>query len=126
MGNKRDYLIKRDQNKQKKLAAGLLSESYPKVSTIFIHMTYIQKQSEKIFLDRTINFSPESYAYFSMECFTKECVDGGFELTPVIKRMVRERKKTGKGELVCKGKNTPPSKGHISMTYEIKIKYKRK
>ena len=126
MANKHDYLIKKEQCKQKKIAAGFLSEIFPKVSGIMINMVYYQKSSEKIFLDRSINFFPSSYAYFSMECFTKECNNGGFELTPIIKKMVKARKKTSKGKLVCKGTNDAKIKDHMTMSFDINIKYKRK
>ncbi len=126
MASRQDYLIKKEHSKQKKLAAGLLSESFPKVSSIKMHMIYCLKSSDKVFLERNINFSPTDHAYFNMECFSKECVNGGFELTPVIKSMVRTRKKTGNGKLVCKGKNDSHTKGHINMSYEINIKYKKK
>ena len=126
MANKHDYLIKKDQVKQKKLAAGLLSEIFPKVSDIKIHMVYFQKLSDKIFLDRSINFFPSSHAYFHMECFSNECSNGGFELTPIITKLVKARKKTSKGKLVCKGINDSHIKDHISMSYDIKINFKRR
>ena len=126
MANKHDYLIKKEQVKQNKIAAGLLSEIFPKVSGIMIHMVYFQKSSDKIFLDRSINFFPTSHAYFNMECFSKECSNGGFELTQMIKKLVKARKKTAKGKLVCKGSNDSNIKDHITMSYDINIKYKRK
>ena len=126
MANKHDYLIKKDQCKQKKIAAGFLTEIFPKVSGIMIHMVYCQKSSDKVFLDRSVNFFPSSYAYFNMECFTTECTNGGFELTPMIKKMVKDRKKTAKGKLVCKGINESNIKNHMTMSYDINIKYKSK
>lgn len=123
MVSKQDYLARKEINKQKKLAAGVISKRFPKVSRIVLHMQYYQKSSEKVYMVRTVNFTPSSYAYFNMDCLTKDCVNGGFELTPVIKDLIKKRKKSGKGKLVCNGKYDSGVKGHISIAYEISIEY---
>jgi hypothetical protein len=126
MANKQDYLVRKEANKQKKLSAGVISKRYPKVSGIVLHMQYYQKASDKVYMVRTVNFTPSSYAYFKMDCLTKDCLNGGFELTPVIKDLIKKQKKSGKGSLVCKGKNESRVKGHVSISYEISIEYSRR
>jgi hypothetical protein len=123
MANKQDYLAKKEQNKQKKLASGLISENFPKISSIVIHMQYYQKLSDKVFMVRTVNFSPSSYAYFHIDCLTKSCLNGGFEFSPVVSGLIKKRKKSGKGTFVCNGKNDSLAKGHVNISYTISIKY---
>lgn len=114
-------------NKQQRLTSGLVSERFPEVSGIVIHMTYYHKAVNPILMVRTVNVIPTGYAYFNMDCMIRDCVDGGFDLTSVITDMVKHRKKLGKGKLVCNGKggDSTLASDHASITYEIKIQYNR-
>jgi hypothetical protein len=53
----------------------------------------------------------------------KGCLDGGFDLTPVITRMIKNRKKSEKGKLTCKGKSDTVGSDHASIAYEITVRY---
>ena len=123
MAHRQNYVESMEQSKQRKLAAGLISECFPKVSDIIIHMTYYQKAANPVMMDRIVNFWPSQYAYFNMDCMIKGCVDGGFDLTSVIATMVKNRKKSEKGKLTCNGKSDTLSSDHASVTYEINVKY---
>ena len=123
MANKQHHSVKAELIKQHKLAAGLVSERFPKVNSIVINMTYYQKGVNPVLMVRTVNVLPTTYAYFNMECMIRDCANGGFDLTPIITRMVKGLKKTGKGKLVCKGKNDGLAADHASITYEIAIRY---
>lgn len=112
------------QKKEDKIASGMISDHYPEVSGIVIHMTYYQKASNPILMIRTVNFFPTSYAYFNMECMIKGCVEGGFNLTSIIDNMVRNHKKSGKGNMVCCGESDFLSPDHARISYEISIQYK--
>ena len=124
MTQKQGYLAKLELNKKNRLASGLVSEKFPNVSEMVIHMTYFQKASELILMERTVNVTPNDFAYFNMECMMKECLNGGFELGSVISNLVKKRKKTAQGKLVCSGKGDFLSSGHASISYEISIKYR--
>ena len=126
MPNKQNYMARMELNKQNKLASGLLSERFPGVSGMVINMTYYQKGVNPVLMLRTINVLPTDSAYFKMECLIKGCVDGGFDLAPVIRSMVKNRKKVGRGKLVCNGKTDTRTSDHASVEYEITIQYGRK
>jgi hypothetical protein len=87
-------------------------------------MTYYHKVVDQASMVRTINYWPSRHAYFNMDCMIKDCFDGGFNLTTVIKRMIKNREKAGKGELSCKGKINNRTSQHSRVTYKIAIKYK--
>lgn len=123
MAINQDQLIRKEEKKQQKLDAGLIADKYPSVSNIRINIVYRQKTPEKIFMKRVMHYSPSHSAYFNIECFTKGCLDGGFELTPCIRNMIRTSIKTEKGKLACKGKIDEHAQGHINIDYEIKIRY---
>ncbi len=126
MSNKQHQSVKAELLKQNKLAAGLVSERYPKVSSIVLNMTYYQKGVNPVLMVRTVNVLPTTHAYFNMECMIRDCVNGGFDLTPIIKKMVKTLKKTVKGKLVCKGRNDGLEADHASIVYEINIRYNNK
>ncbi len=123
MAHRQNYVERMELNKQLRLASGLVSERFPDVSGIVIHMTYFHKGVNPVLMVRTVNFFPSGYAYFNMDCMIRDCVDGGFDLTSVITNMLKHRKKLGKGKLVCKGKNDALASDHASIAYEIRIKY---
>jgi len=125
MANRQDYIKKMEQKKQARVDAGLVSERYPKVSGIVILITYYHNAENPVLMKRTINVFPSSYAYFIMECMIKDCEKGGFDLTSVVNKQIKQQKKSVKGEMVCKGKTANGnSSNHASITYEINIKYK--
>src|SRR5574340_151196 len=99
----------RTERLHQRVEAGFVSEHFPEVKNIVINMVYNQVGHNKALL-RTVNFFPESHAFFRVDCINRECADGGFDLTGVIKTMVLKRKKTLKGELSCEGNG--PSAGH--------------
>lgn len=83
-------------------------------------MTYTQKGLGRP-LQRTLNFSPGSNSYFVVECLDKTCLDGGFDLSRVIKEMVRNKKRTSNGKLRCGNRKTADY--HSAIDYKIAIKY---
>ncbi|MGD0886064.1 MAG: hypothetical protein ABSA46_14560 [Thermodesulfovibrionales bacterium] len=124
--SKQNYIARMELNRQNKLASGLLSERFPEVSDIVIHMTYYQKGVNPILMLRTVHVLPVDPAYFHMECAIKECIDGDFDLTAIIAHMVKTRKKIEKGKLSCSGKTDSLPSDHASIAYEIGIRYVKK
>ncbi len=126
MTSKQNYMARMELNRQNRLATGALAERFPQVASMRIHMTYYQKGVNPVLMLRTINVQPPDSAYFNMDCLIKGCVDGGFDLTSIISKMVKARKKTAKGKLVCRGKTDTSSADHASVDYEIEIHYGKK
>ena len=110
----------RKERLQQRMEGGLVNAKFPEVASIIITMTYNQKGIGKP-MPRTINFAPDSFAFFKVDCLNKECVDGGFDLTREITAMVGKSKKTAKGELVCVGADQ--SESHSDIKYEVAIQY---
>jgi hypothetical protein len=125
MAHKQNYVERMELNKQLRLASGLVSERFPEVSDIVIHMTYYHKGVNPILMVRTVNFFPSGFAYFNMDCMIRGCVDGGFDLTSVISDMIKNHKRLRKGKLICNGKNDDLASDHASIDYEIRIQYNR-
>ncbi|HUO78277.1 MAG TPA: hypothetical protein VMU21_11950 [Thermodesulfovibrionales bacterium] len=105
---------------QRRVDAGFVATHFPEVASIVISMTYNQRGIAKS-LPRTVNFFPDSYALFRVDCLSKECVDGGFDLTRVITGMIRNHKVAAKGDLCCEGNGS--SADHSAIVYEVAIQY---
>ncbi|MEJ2696245.1 MAG: hypothetical protein P8013_06315 [Candidatus Sulfobium sp.] len=110
----------RRERQQQKLDSGSLKARFPEVASVVINMTYSQQGLQKP-LPRIVNFFPDSQAFFRIDCLHRECVAGGFDLTRVITEMIRDRRKTAKGDLSCEGDY--PSAGHSVIVYEVAIQY---
>jgi hypothetical protein len=123
MTNKQNYMEKQDVKKAAMLAAGLVSERMPAVSSIVLRMTYLQKTSDPVLMKRIVHFLPSDYACFHMDCMREECTNGGFDLTPVVASLVKTRKKTVTGKIVCNGKSDGLRVGHASIAYEVNVEY---
>ena len=124
MSHRQDYINKIETKKQARFDAGLVADRFPKVSGIVINMTYYHNADNPVLMERTVNIFPNSHAYFNMDCMIKGCENGGFNLKPVITKQIKERKKSVKGTLACKGKSASRiSSEHAKISYEINIKY---
>lgn len=109
----------RTERLQQRIDAGFVANHFPDVASIVIKMMYNQKGMQKS-LPRTVNFFPSSYALFRVDCLSKGCVDGGFDLTQIITAMIRNHRETTKGDLSCEG---GPSLDHSAIVYEVAIQY---
>jgi hypothetical protein len=123
--NRHDYAAKMELKKQNNIDAGLVSERFPEVSGIVLHMTYYRNAMLPLLMVRTLNVFPTSYANFKMDCMIKGCKGGGFDLTSVIAGMVKSHRKEGKGTIACCGKADAVDDDHARIEYEAVIKYKK-
>lgn len=108
------------ERNQRRLDAGIMSKHYPEVASIVISMTYKQRGIANP-IQRILNFSPGSYAFFKVDCLSDDCVDGGFDLTQIINSMIRNRSRMSKGELGCV--DSGPRPDHSNIVYEVAIQY---
>ncbi len=126
MAYKDNHTAKIDFKKQQMDAVGLVSERFPEVNSIVIQMTYLTKGLNTVLMLRTVYIFPTSHAYFNMDCMTKGCNNGGFDLTPIIKGMVKKHQKMKRGNLVCSGKNADTASDHANVNYEVTIEFNKK
>jgi hypothetical protein len=125
MVNRHKYAAKMDLKKANRLAVGIVSERFPEVASIVINMTYFQNGPNPVLMERMVNVFPDSDAYFVMDCMTRGCTSGGFDLTPVVKGMIKNRTALKKGALVCAGVVDAPVANHARIEYEISVNFNR-
>ena len=118
---KQTYKEKMDLDRAALAARGFVSERYAEISNIEFRMTYYRRGVNQVLMTRTLIFGPSDYAGFHMKCMHDGCMNGGYDLAPVVASMVRGGKKSTSGKLFCRGTNN--SIGHASIVYEVNIKY---
>ncbi|MBI4688282.1 MAG: hypothetical protein HY756_10990 [Nitrospirae bacterium] len=109
----------RIERNQERLDSGFVSKHFPDVASIVISMMYKQKGAKLVL--RTLNFSPDSYAFFKVSCLSDDCIDGGFDMSRIITSMISSHNETSKGELECD--DNGPRPGHSNIVYEVAIQY---
>ncbi len=122
--HRNDHAARVKFKQQMNEAAGLISDRFPSVAGMVITMTYYQRSVKSPLMIRTVNIFPTSYANFKMACMTKDCNDGGFELSAVVEDMVKTQKKMSKGSLLCSGNTDTPSNDHARIEYKAVIEYR--
>ncbi len=115
------YKEKLDREKAALAASGLISDRYSGISSIEFCMTYYRRGLNQVLMTRTLSFTPSDYAYFHMKCMHDGCMNGGYDLAPVVAAMVQGRKKSTSGKIFCHGTND--SLGHASIAYTVSIQY---
>ena len=117
----REKNVAKMEKTQQKLESGLISEHFPGVSSIVVHVTNSYKGINPDTILRTFHFWPNSYAYFYIECLSEDCRDGGYDLNQVITMMIRNHRDSGEGELDCDSSNL--SSDHSRIYYKVSILY---
>lgn len=124
MISRKHHLFNKKLYEQKK-SAGLVSEHFPTVTNIVIHVKHYGELSNRILLKRTVNFYPSSCAYFFISCLTKNCDGECFKFKPVISTLIKNNKDLGRGNMFCRYKNNSIVSDYVSIAYKINIKYRK-
>ncbi len=118
---KQSYREKQELEKMAQSAAGFISDRYAGISSIEFKMTYYHRSLNPVLMERTLMFSPENEAGFHMKCMSEGCVNGGFDLGPVVTALVKSGKHSTRGRMPCRGKHTAPR--HASLGYQVTVEY---
>lgn len=96
-----------------------LADKYPQVAKIGVNLS-IRAPFEKIEPTvRGFSMGMDSMANFTFRCKNTECVDGGFDLTEEVDRMISEYETSSHGRRVCQGWDGKSNVGHQRCYYEL-------
>lgn len=111
------FITKSDDRDQ---TQATISELYPDVGRILLFAAFEEADSESEPNYQQIIFTPQAEAIFRLDCSRDECVGGGFDFTPVVAEMLKNKGSRVQGKLVCEG--TLGSGGHCcSLNAEYRI-----
>jgi len=108
-----------EERKRQILAAGLMSDRFPDVSSIVVTMDYSRGSFSSV--HRTMNFYPGSHAFFKISSLGDECDEDGLDLTRFIHRMIGSHESSAKGEFNAGRKDSAIV--HPIVGYEVAITY---
>lgn len=103
------------------------SETFPGVKSAKIRITFEDPDDRSTLGPSILDFSPFNRAYFEIDCPYRECVMGGFDLSPAVNQLIAMRQVHGKGQSTCQGwQDTERIHRHrclLKADYEIQIEY---
>jgi hypothetical protein len=108
-----------EERKRQMLAAGLVSDRFPEVSSIVVTIDYSRGSFSAV--HRTMNFYPGSQAFFKISSLGEESDAGGLDLTRFIHKMIGSHAKSAKG--AYNGGRKDPDLVHQNVDYEVAITY---
>lgn len=97
------YRQQQDIRRRAYLDTRILREDFPRVAQLVLHMTFIDPRGVGRHSAQTHSFSPAAKAYFAVACPWSLCLDGGFDLGPVIAEMLSTGCEEAVGTLQCHG-----------------------
>ena len=107
------------ERQRQSLAAGLVSERFPSVLSIVVTMNYNRGKNSALL--RTLNFYPESPAFFKVSPLGDGGEDSAPDLTNFISRMIGAHQRSAKGEI--SGGLGDEAIIHPKVDYEVAITY---
>ncbi len=114
-----------DNHDIERQAAGFFAEKFPALESMVIRIIYYQKGDNPILMSRTLHVYPEDFAYFHIPCLIHDCVEGSFEIAPIVMNILKTLKGRAEGRLECKGSlNKDLSSDHGYIEYTIEVTYK--
>ena len=108
-----------EERKRQMLAAGLVADRFPDVSSIIVTMEYSRGTFSAV--HRTMNFYPGSPAFFKITSLGEGSDEDGLDLTRFINKMIGSRQRSAKG--VFSGDRKDPENIHPNVDYEVAITY---
>jgi len=91
-------------NRNDKLQAhDTIAELYPDLRRITLFVAFEEADAESEPNYQQIIFTAETEAIFRLDCSRDECAGGGFDFTPVVDDMVKNRQASVHGKFVCEG-----------------------
>ena len=96
-----------------------LSELYPDVRRVTLFVAFEEADAESEPNYQQIILTADTEAIFRLECLRDTCAGGGFDFTPVVDEMVKNKESRIHGKLACEG--TLGSGGHRCL---LKVEYR--
>lgn len=102
-----------------------IKEKWPFVSTFTFELEYPGCDKEP----GHFHCGPDNKAFFDRSCHYVDCFNGGFELTSLVSKMVKDRGNEISGELYCRGVADKecgrPYRCDATLKYRVTVRYKK-
>ncbi len=96
-----------------------ICDKYPEVGKLAVNLS-IRAPFESIEPTvRGFSLGPDAMANFVFRCKNTECLEGGFDLTEEIEKMIAAYETSGHGRRVCQGWDGKSNMGHQRCYWEL-------
>src|SRR5215471_6024276 len=127
-GKSADVFRRQDEAWRRAYAAATrLHERFPKLELVVIDLAFIDVRGMGRFSPQMRSFSGSAKAFFAIACPRTLCLDGGFDLDPVVLAMLSTEATTSNGTLECRGWMDPTRAENtrclLRMHYRLDARY---
>lgn len=111
------------QKQQRQIRYGIMKDRYPNVKSIKFEFDYTD--ADNLAQPHSMQYvrSPEHSALFEFKCPNHECIDGGHNLTDIVKRIIETRQLECAGKINCQGWSDRERQGKYRCLYELSYKF---
>lgn len=122
------YKQQRERRRRAYASTPNLSEQFPQVEQLVIRMTFTDPSGRANHSPQMHSFSPAGRAFFEVPCPFSACIDGGFDLNPIIADILNHSGQETSGTLDCQGwQSRDRSDQHrclLKLHYTLSVCYK--
>ncbi len=129
MGDKQPgaYKQQRESRRRAYVDTPSLRQECPRVEQLVVHLTFADPKGIAQHSPQMHSYSPAARAFFEIACPSSMCLHGGFDLGPVIARMLAQGAETTTGTATCPGWRGPgrsdTDRCRIEMRYTLSVSY---
>jgi hypothetical protein len=128
-GKKQDNLFGQQREEWRRAYAEALSvrERFPRVEQLVIDMAFTDLKGVGRYSAQMRSFSPSAKAFFAFACPRTLCLHGGFDLEPIIVKLLHDQRNASTGNLKCNGwvhpEHTEDARCLLQMRYRLQVLY---
>ena len=126
---KQDNLFGQQRDEWRRAYAEALTvrERFPRVELLVIDMAFIDLKGVGRYSAQLRSFSPSAKAFFAIACPRTLCLHGGFDLEPLIVKLLHDQRAASTGNLKCNGWVHPDRREDarclLQMRYRLEVLY---
>lgn len=129
MGDKQpgSYKQQRESRRRAYVDTPSLRQECPRVEQLVVHLTFVDPRGIAQHSPQMHAYSPAARAFFEVACPSSLCLHGGFDLAPVVARVLAQEAETMTGTATCPGwrgpTRTDADRCCIEMRYTLTVSY---
>ncbi|HZP85740.1 MAG TPA: hypothetical protein VFB54_02905 [Burkholderiales bacterium] len=107
----------------------MLKDRYPQIEQLIVEMQFIDPLALGTYSPTLHSFGPPAKAFLGVPCPRTLCLEGGFEIEPIVLRLLRSGGTCASGTIVCCGTikqlEIGPTQCQLQMNYRVEVRYER-
>lgn len=114
----------REQRQRNYVSAVTVSTQFPQVATVALELRFTTGDNKPLLSPYSQIYTADMQAFFELQCPSRDCSRGGFDLRTAVARAVQSRDKQGQGRLQCGGVSSAEVRGArcpVELAFDIEI-----